>query len=156
MYSQVLNWTWPGYGKVQRERILHSLARAAPGASQVFDGLRYLPARLFPAESQIILVSPLIEEDYTTLVQLRARGYQVMVVSPDPVAYEARYLPRPGAKYSAVDVELSARIARLERAWMLARIRRAGVRVVEWDVLQPFDTVARREFTRAADIRNRL
>jgi uncharacterized protein (DUF58 family) len=156
VYSQYLQWTMPGYGKIQRQRILQALARAAPGASQIFEGLQYLPARLFPAESQIILVSPLIDEDYSTLVQLRARGYQVMVVSPDPVGFERRLLPRPGAKYSASDVELSARIAGLERAWMLRRVRGAGIRVIEWDVLQPFDQVTRTAFSRASDMRHRL
>ena len=98
VYSQYLHWTLPGYGKLQRERILQALAGAAPGASQIFDGLQYLPTRLFPAESQIVLVSPLVEDDYLTLVQLRARGYQVMVVSPDPVGFEARLLPRAGCQ----------------------------------------------------------
>lgn len=153
IYSQYLQWTLPGYGKVQRERIVHALARAAPGASQIFDGLQYMPRRLFPAESQIILVSPLVEDDYSTLVQLRARGYQVMVVSPDPVGFERRLLPRAGAKYSSAEVDLSARIARLERAWMLGRVRGAGVRVLEWDVLQPFDRVTRAAFSRGADMR---
>jgi uncharacterized protein (DUF58 family) len=156
VYSQYLHWTLPGYGKIQRERILHALARAAPGSSQIFEGLQYLPARLFPAQSQIILVSPLIDEDYPTLVRLRARGYHVMVVSPDPVGFEARLLPRRGAKYSAAEVELSARIARLERAWMLGRVRSAGIRVIEWDVRQPFDQVTRAAFSRASATRYAL
>ncbi len=60
VYSQYIQWTWPGYGKLQRERILHALSHAAPGDSQVFDGLQYLPTRMFPIESQIVLVSPLV------------------------------------------------------------------------------------------------
>jgi uncharacterized protein (DUF58 family) len=156
VYSQYLHWTLPGYGKIQRERILHALASAAPGASQIFEGLQYLPARFFPAESQIILVSPLIEDDYSPLVQLRARGYQVLVVSPDPVAFEAGHLHQPRARYSDAEVELAARIVRLERAWMLTRLRRAGIRVVEWNVAQPFDQVTRRVFSRLPDLRSRL
>ena len=156
VYSQYLHWALPGYGKIQRERILHALASATPGASQIFEGLQYLPARLFPAESQIILVSPLVEEDYSPLVQLRARGYQVLVVSPDPVGFEAARLPHAGAKFSKSEVELAARIVRLERAWMLTRLRRAGIRVVEWDVMQPFDQVTRRVFSRRPDLGIRL
>jgi uncharacterized protein (DUF58 family) len=153
VYSQYLHWTLPGYGKIQRQRILGALARAAPGGSQIFEGLQYLPTRLFPAESQIILVSPVIDEDYSTLVKLRARGYQVLVVSPDPVSFESRLLPPRGAKYGVAEVQLSARILRLERAWLLRRIRAAGIRVIEWDVLQPFDQVTRRAFSRASDMR---
>ena len=132
-----------------------ALAHAAPGASQIFEGLQYLPTRLFPRESQIIVVSPVIDEDYSTLVQLRARGYQVLVVSPDPVSFESR-LSRHAANYGVAEVQLSARILKLERAWLLRRLRAAGIRVIEWDVLQPFDQVTRRAFSRASDMGNRL
>ena len=155
IYSQFLQWTLPGYGKVQRQRILQALARAAPGASQVFEGLQHLPARLFPAESQIILVSSLVEDDYSSLLQLRARRYQVMVVSPDPIAFEQRHLST-SPKHSATDIDLSARILRLERELLLSRLRRAGIRVVEWDVRQPFDKVTRRAFSRSVALRDRL
>ncbi|HAV75761.1 MAG TPA: DUF58 domain-containing protein, partial [Anaerolineae bacterium] len=83
VYATFLGWTFPGYGKVQRERILHSLAHAKPGSSEVFSDFEYLPTRLFPPESQIVVVSPLTDDDLTPLVQLRAQGYQVLVVSPD-------------------------------------------------------------------------
>jgi uncharacterized protein (DUF58 family) len=155
VYSQFLQWTLPGYGKEQRQRILQALARAAPGSSQVFEGLQHLPARLFPAESQIILVSPLVEDDYASLVQLRARRYHVLVVSPDPVGFERRHLSGLN-RQSPGDVDLSARIVRLERDWLLSRLRRAGVRVVEWDVRQPFDQVTRRAFSRSVALRDRL
>jgi uncharacterized protein (DUF58 family) len=154
VYSQFLQWTYPGYGRVQRERILYALSRAEPGASQVFEGLQYLPARLFPPQSQIILISPLLEDDYSTLVQLRARGYQVMIVAPDPVGFEAgRLRPRP-SKFARADIDLSARIIRLERAWMLARLRRAGVHVIEWDVSYPFDQISRSAFRRVRRARS--
>jgi uncharacterized protein (DUF58 family) len=150
VYSQYLQWTWPGYGKMQRERILHALSHAAPGDSQVFDGLQYLPTRMFPIESQIVLVSPLVEDDYLPLIQLRARGYQVMIVSPDPVSFEQTYLTdRP-------EVRLAARVIRMERELMLNRVQRAGVQLVEWNVAQPFDQTARRFFRRRIQMGDRL
>ncbi len=144
IYSQYLQWTLPGYGKLQRERILQALSGAAPGASQIFDGLQYLPTRIFPTESQIVLVSPLVEDDYLTLIQLRARGFQVMVVVPDPVSFEKSYLSAEGSKYEAADVELASRVVRMERDLMLRRMQRAGLHIVEWDVSQPFDQAMRR------------
>ncbi len=149
VYSQYLHWTWPGYGKLQRERILHALSHAAPGDSQVFDGLQYLPTRMFPIESQIVLVSPLIEDDYLPLIQLRARGYQVLVVSPDPVSFEQTYLA------DQPDVRLAARIVRMERELMLNRVQRAGVQLVEWNVAQPFDQAARLFFRRRIQMGDR-
>jgi uncharacterized protein (DUF58 family) len=150
VYSQYLGWTWPGYGKLQRERILYALSHAATGASQIFDGLQYLPSRMFPVESQIVLVSPLVEDDYVPLIQLRARGYQVMVVSPDPVTFELSHLS------DQPDVRLAARVVRMERKLMIHRIQRAGVQVYEWDVSEPFDQAAHHFFGRRLHKGDRL
>ena len=70
VYGRGLEWTFPGYGKVQREQILRALARARTGDSLVFESLDYLPTRFFPAKSQIVLVSPLCEDDPQMLVRL--------------------------------------------------------------------------------------
>ncbi len=133
VYGSYLSWTFPAYGKVQREKILHALARAVPGASTVFEGLEHLSSRMFPPESQIVLVSSLVHDDLDIVVQMRARGYQVLVVSPDPVKFELGLLP------PSKDVQLAARIIRIERDLLIKRLERAGVRVIEWDVSRPFD-----------------
>ena len=133
LYGKYLRWTFPGYGKIQRERILQALARAEPGESQVFVGLAHIPTQLFPAQSQIVLVSPLESGDYDMLLQLRARGYQVLVISPNPVRFELGYLSkRP-------EVTLAGRIVGMERSMLLQKLRHAGVQVFDWDVTSPFD-----------------
>ena len=137
VYGQYLQWTIPGYGKVQRERILQALAAARPGGSEVFTSLAHLPTRLFPVQSQIIVISPLVPDDFDSLVSLRARGYQVTVVSPDPVRFELSYLP------ATSEVETAARIVRLERGLLLRRLQGAGIQTVDWDVSQPFDGAVR-------------
>jgi len=132
IYGSHLDWTFPGYGKLQRERILRALARAEPGESTVFEGLEYLPTRLFPARSQLILISPLLEDDLEVLMRLRARGYALLVISPDPISSELRVIK------SSEDVELAARIAYLERELLLRRLRQAGVHVLDWQTDIPF------------------
>lgn len=133
LYSNYLSWTYPAYGKLQRERILQALAGARPGDSQVFSVLEHIPTRLFPSGSQVVVISPLVPDDFTPLIRLRALGYQVMVISPDPVSFEMAYLPpsRP--------VELAARVVTMERALLLQRLRRAGVQVLDWDTRQRLD-----------------
>ncbi len=133
VYSGFLGWTLPGYGKIQRERIMQTLARAEVRVSSVFTGLEHLSPRMFPSESQIILVSSLLNDDLNVLVQLRGRGYQVMVVSPDPVKFEHGLLP------SSSRVDLAARIIRMERDLFIRRLERAGIHVIEWDVSIPLD-----------------
>jgi uncharacterized protein (DUF58 family) len=135
VYGGFVDWTFPGYGRVQRLQILEALARAETGESMVFESLDYLPTRLFPAKSQIVLVSPLCPDDWGHLVRLRARGYQLLVISPDPVTFEARSSgPEP-------IWELATRMARLERTLLLRRLRHAGIQVVDWQVDKPFDQV---------------
>jgi len=135
-YGKFLQWTFPGYGKFQRERILRALTQVEPGHSLVFSYLQYLPTQIFPAHSQIVLISSLMKEDVDVLLQVRARRYQVLVISPDPVPFEKRGLP------DTTETLLAALILSLERENMLQKLIRGGIRVVNWDVAQPFDNVA--------------
>jgi uncharacterized protein (DUF58 family) len=142
VYASYLAWSFPGYGKVQRERILHALANARAGESQVFSDLEHIPSRLFPPKSQLILVSPLSEDDLVPLIQLRAQGYEVMVVSPNPVTFELSYLP------ANETIQLAGRVIHMERAMLLQKMGRAGIHVLDWDVKDPFDLFVKRRLSR--------
>jgi uncharacterized protein (DUF58 family) len=142
LYGGSIDWTYPGYGKIQRERILQALSRATLQKSQVFEKLAYLPTRLFPIRSQLVLVSPLRPTDLDDLIGLRARGYQLLVISPDPVAFEAEILA------SAPHLDLAVRVARLERAHLFHQLQQAGIRIFEWQVSTPFHRIARHALRR--------
>ena len=144
LYASYLGWTFPGYGKIQRERILHALANAKTGESQVFTDFEHIPTRLFPPESQLVLVSPLSEEDHMPLIRLRAQGYEVLVVSPNPVKFELSYLPANRT------VELAGRVIRMERILLLQKLGRAGIQVLDWDVAEPFDLFVKRRMSRTS------
>jgi uncharacterized protein (DUF58 family) len=133
IYGSGIEWTFPGYGKLQRERIMQALAGAHPGERDIFEALEYVPTRLFPPRSQMVIVSPLWGDDLPTIVGLRARGYQTLVVSPDPVAFELAGMEdhHPTA--------IAGRIARIERVLLLRRLRQAGVWTVDWPVNRPLD-----------------
>jgi uncharacterized protein (DUF58 family) len=140
-FGSHLQWTFPGYGKVQRERILRALARVSPGESQIFNELKNLPVRLFPAKSQLILISPLLNEDYDMLTQLRARGYQLLVISPEDKRFqEAGDLPESSA------TPLAFRLASLERTLLLRKLGQAGILVLPWDVHQPVEETLNRYY----------
>jgi uncharacterized protein (DUF58 family) len=146
LYASYLGWTFPGYGKVQRERILHALANAKIGASQVFSDLEHIPTRLFPPESQLIFVSPLTEDDLKPLVKLRSQGYHVLVVSPNPVKFELSYLPS-----SNPSVNLAGRVIHMERLLLLQRLQRANIHVLDWDVAEAFDLLVKRRLGRSPE-----
>jgi uncharacterized protein (DUF58 family) len=120
---------------------MQDLALAETGAIQNFDSL-IIPHRILPANSQIILITPLLASDVPLLISLRLSGYQVMVISPDPVTFEARGL---GDRES---VKLAARIARIEREVILRRLRAASIQVINWNTSLPFEQAARSALSR--------
>jgi len=137
LYGGLLDWTVPGYGKLQGERILRSLSRAQLGDSMVFDKLEHLPTRLFPAKSQIVLVSPLDSDDAVLLPRLRRQGYQVLIISPDPISFEMSHLTEDAS------LLLAMRFVRAERELLFRKLRLAGIQVVNWQVDNPLDQVLR-------------
>ena len=135
VFGRYVDWTFPGYGKVQRERILHALTHAEPGESEVFNSLGILPTRLFPAGSQLVLVSPVTRDDLPVLLRLRARGYQLLVIRPNAIDFEMQGPPHNQ------EMELAARILRAEWRLVRRRLLQAGVQVVDWPVDRLLDQV---------------
>jgi uncharacterized protein (DUF58 family) len=129
LFGTLIDWTMPGYGKIQRQRILQTLSTATLGG--FLDRLEHLPTRLFPPHSQIVLVSPLDRGDQYMLTIMRAHGYPILVVSPNPVSLE----PKGGDPLS----ELAVRIAQVERTLLLRRLQASGIQVLDWAVHQPLD-----------------
>jgi len=142
LYGGAIDWTFPGSGKTQRERILRALARAKLERSQVFDKLTHLPTRLFPVRSQLVLISPMQPDDLEDVISLRARGYDLLLVTPDAITFEMKAL---GQNRHA---QLAARLAQLERGHLLRTLGRAGVDIFKWDVETPFHQVAYRALGR--------
>ncbi len=133
IYGTYLDWVFPGYGRRHEGHIMRSLARAAPGTTMIFEQLRYLPARLFPPGSQLILVSPLIPGDEEILCLLQINGYRVLVISPDTVSFEAVGIEHTPA------VDLANRILTMKRSFTLKRLAASGVRCLEWDIRSPLN-----------------
>jgi uncharacterized protein (DUF58 family) len=127
MYGKGQQWVHPGYGRVQQLRILQALAAATVAESTLFDSLRYLSTRLFPARSQLVFVSPLMPDDHEILFRLRSQAYSVLVVCPDSVAFEAEAA-------DASFPSLAVRLARLERTSLLRRLQQGGIAVADWRV----------------------
>src|SRR5512143_1240224 len=119
IYGFGMERTFRGYGKVQQERILYALGQARTGHNFALESLGFLPTRFFPAGSQIVMVSPLMMNDVPALTQLRATGYELMIVSPDPVEFEAREIGVKG--------DLAWQLARVERVLLMRKLQRLGI-----------------------------
>jgi len=125
--------TFPGYGRVQREKIMLALSQAQELG---FRSLDFVPTHLFPSNSQIVIISPLIEGDPQVLIRLRARGYQVLLVSPNPIAFEKLLLDSSPHQLSSKSINIGTRIAHLERKLMIGKLQQAGIQVVDWSIDQ--------------------
>ncbi len=142
VYGYGMDRTFRGYGKIQQERILYALGRARTGHNFALESLGYLPTRFFPAGSQIVMISPLLMNDLPALSRLRACGYDVLVVSPDPTDFEARALGVKG--------ELPWELANIERMLLLRKLQRMGIRVLDWEVEKPFEPLVRATLSRVS------
>ena len=140
IYGDYMQWVFPGIGRLQQERILDELAEARLGDKAVFEELRFIPTRLFPPRSQLILVSPLVDEDDIEIVALLIeRGYSILLVCP--YSMRVGHDERRTADISAVD--LATRILDLRRDLFLGGLAGVGASVIDWRVEHPFRVACR-------------
>jgi uncharacterized protein (DUF58 family) len=119
MYGDLLNWMPPGTGRDQRTRMRMTAARAQLGAHMAFEGFDHLPVQIFPPRSMILLVSPLLRQDVAPLRKLRALGYTVAVLRPDPP-------PQAGNSKDPAQ-SLARRLCGLEMEVLASSLLRAGI-----------------------------
>ena len=128
----MIEWTFPGYGKQQRRQDLGRLIKAELGEHAVFKEFRNLAHSGLSCPVPNCAGQPSSSRRPVPLKRyLRAVGYRVLVISPDPISFEKRLLPQDEL------TALAEQIARMERNATLSKLRRARVNVVEWDVTLP-------------------
>jgi uncharacterized protein (DUF58 family) len=139
---------FPGYGKNHLNVLMRNLARAKLGERVSFSSLEYFPARLFPARSLLVIFSTVDLRDLETYVRLRAFGYEVLLISPDPVDFTFRALPLTKVN------RMAFRAARVERVIQLKHLMKLGVIVIDWQVAIPLETVLHETMQRLSHRRN--
>lgn len=122
---------FPGYSKVQLNRILRCLAKTRPGSTDSRLGLDYLPLGMFSSSALLVILSPLAPGDWRLFPRLRARGNQGLLICPDTIAFALPSFAQDPA------AGLGVRAARAERRLELRRIAQLQVRVIDWQVDQP-------------------
>jgi len=138
VYGKSILTTFPGYGKTQLNLLLGNLARAKLGGNLPLTHLKHFSTRLFPTRSLVLILSTVDPRDLETYARLRAFGYDVLLISPDPVDFTARTLPLTEVN------TLASRAARVERVIQLKRLLKLGVNVIDWQVNQPLEKIVRR------------
>ncbi|HET6845969.1 MAG TPA: DUF58 domain-containing protein [Anaerolineales bacterium] len=131
VFGRSMAAAFPGYGKRQLSLILQSLSGANPSAHVPLDYLQYFPARLFPTQAVLVMISSPVPHDFEMYARLRAAGYEMLLFSPDSVSFAAR------RNKGKPDTRLGIRAALIERRATLLSLSRLGVHIVDWQLHTP-------------------
>lgn len=124
-FGGYLNWLLPSSGLVQQYRIVDSLLDTEIILSYAWKDVDVIPTRTLPPKALILAVSPLLDERaVTTLIDLRARGFDLAVIEVSPIPF--------ASAAEGEREELAWRLWQLQREALRGRYQRVGVPVVEW------------------------
>ncbi|HTZ06966.1 MAG TPA: DUF58 domain-containing protein [Gaiellaceae bacterium] len=124
-FGGFLSWLFPASGTLQLYKIVDSLLQMDIVLTFAAKGVDFLPPRTLPPKALVIALTPLLDtRSASALLDLRARGFDLVVIEVSPVPFVD-----PGKGELA---DLSYRLWRLSRESLRARYQRAGVPVVEW------------------------
>jgi uncharacterized protein (DUF58 family) len=149
-FGGLVSWLVPSSGVVQLYRIVDSLITTDVVMSYAQQGLDVLPPRSLPPKALVIALTPLLDPRSTgALLDLRARGFDLVVVELSPLPFLAggrREIER-----------LAHRLWVLRRTSLRERFEELGVPVVEWRPDAPLDAAleevtAYRRFARPARV----
>ena len=148
VYGKPVSSVFPGSGRKHLHTLQRTLADAKLGDYVPFSYLGYFPTRFFPARSVIVIFSRVHHRDLEVYARLRAFGYDVLLIAPDQVEYTLQILPPNQVNSQA------ARLARVERILQLKQLLKQGVKVVDWQVDKPLESIIHETVYRLEHRRN--
>jgi uncharacterized protein (DUF58 family) len=124
-FGGILNWLLPTTGTVQLYRIVDAMLDTQIVLSYAWRDIRTVPRRTLPPQALVLALTPLLDErSETALLDLRGRGFDLVVIEISPLSL----LPESGGELG----ELADRLWRLRREAMRGRFERAGIPVAVW------------------------
>jgi len=130
--GSTLNKVFPGFGRRQFDRILMALADTKPAEVWDIGLLGSFLSMFFSTKLQVVVISPLTDDRATnSIIDVAARGYEVLVVSPSPLE-----IMTPTRRDEDRLYHLAERLARMNRQNTLDSIRRFAY-VVDWNTNSP-------------------
>jgi uncharacterized protein (DUF58 family) len=124
-FGGVLSWLVPESGTRQLYAIVDTLLASDIVHSYAWRDVDVLPPRTLPAKALVLALTPLLDDrTAAALLDLRARGYDLIVVEVSPLELLE---PAPGSSLA-----LAHRLWRLQREALRWRYEQVGVPVVNW------------------------
>jgi uncharacterized protein (DUF58 family) len=149
-FGGFLSWLLPRSGTLQLYKIVDSLLTTDVVLSFASRGVDVLPPRTLPPKALVLALTPLLDSrSAAALLDLRARGFDLVVVEVSPVEFV-----HPGGDALS---QLAYRVWKLSRESLRQRYEQAGVPVVEWHEGTPLnvpleEVTAFRRFARPAGV----
>ena len=124
-FGGFLSWLVPAAGTRQLYSIVDTLLRSQIVHSHAWRDVDVLPPRTLPPKALVLAITPLLDtRTGAALLDLRARGYDLVVVEVSPLELVA---PDPDSA-----AQLAHRLWRLSREALRWRYEQVGVPVVTW------------------------
>ena len=124
-FGGFLSWLVPASGTRQLYSIVDTLLRSQVIYSFAWRNVDVLPPRTLPPQALVLAITPLLDpRTGAALLDLRARGYDLVVVEVSPLELVA---PDPDSAS-----QLAHRLWRLSREALRWRYEQVGVPVVTW------------------------
>ena len=127
----IIDEVYPAFGKRQFYKLSEHLLDVKPMGLLPFENVGWMVTSYFPLESQIIVISALTDREIiSTIGDLCARGYDVVVISPSPAGLESLMIDDSASK------DMAFRILNMERNNLITELNRYA-RIIDWDTDDP-------------------
>jgi uncharacterized protein (DUF58 family) len=124
-FGGILRWLVPSMGRTQVFQIVDALLDTEIAFSYAWKGVDVIPPRTLPPQALVIALTPLLDERTTAaLLDLRARGFDLVIVDVSPLPFVGTGRTEPE--------RLARRLWALEREALRHRYRELGIAVAEW------------------------
>jgi uncharacterized protein (DUF58 family) len=124
-FGGLLNWLLPETGARQLYRIVDAMLDTQIVLSYAWKDVDVIPRRTLPPKALVIALTPLLDDrSANVLLDLRARGFDLVVVEISPL----ELLEQPRGELE----KLAYRLWHLQRDAMRGRFERAGVPLAIW------------------------
>lgn len=141
-----LDWVYPAFGRRQFLHIVESLLNVKPGGQWTLKHLPWVLGRFFPTGSHLIIISPMVDAStQDAILEMKARGFETLVLSPSAVELEMRQADDDEITQTAYS------ILKLEREANLGLLRRFA-KVADWRPGEPL-ALALKEVERRMPLR---
>lgn len=124
-FGGLLNWLLPTTGAGQLYRVVDAMLDTQIVLSYAWKDVELIPRRTLPPKALVVALTPLLDDrSANALLDLRGRGFDLVVVEVSPLAF----VPAPRGELE----QLADRLWRLRREAVRGRFERAGVPVAVW------------------------